>query len=61
MATVKIYCYMEIDEDVLRENYELNDDCEITDDMLIDEAYRAFSSNIADHDIYADEFEYDVV
>lgn len=56
MARVRFYYEMEIDEDVLREDLELDDDYEFSDKEIIDEAMSLFNYQIQDRQIYAECF-----
>ena len=61
MARVR-FCYeMEIDEDVLREDLELDDDYEFSDEEIIDTAVSSFDSEIQDREIYARRFKCEIV
>lgn len=61
MARVR-FCYeMEIDEDILREDLELDDDYEFSDKEIIDVAISSFDYQIQDREIYARHFKCEVV
>lgn len=61
MARVRFYYEMEIDEDVLREDLELDDDYEFSNEEIIDAAISSFDYEIQDRVIYARRFECEVV
>lgn len=61
MARVR-FCYeMEIDEDVLREDLELDDDYEFSNEEIIDRAITLFDYEIHDREIYARRFKCEIV
>lgn len=61
MARVR-FCYeMEIDEDVLREDLELDNNYEFSDEEIINEAITLFDYEIQDREIYARRFKCEIV
>ena len=61
MARVRFYYEMEIDEDVLREDLELNDDYELSNEEIVDAAISSFRYQIQNREIYAECFKCEVV
>ena len=61
MAKVRFYYEMEIDEDVLREDLELDDNYEFSNEEIIDVAMSSFDMEIQDREIYARRFECEVI
>lgn len=61
MATVRFYYDVEIDEDVYREDFGLDDDVEISDEDIINEAKTCLGYDIQDRAINVSDFECEIV
>lgn len=61
MATVRFYYDVEIDEDVYREDFELADDVEISDENIIERAKTVLGYDIQDRAINVGDFECEIV
>lgn len=61
MATVRFYYDVKIDEDVYREDFELADDVEISDEDIIERAKTVLGYDIQDRAINVGDFECEIV
>lgn len=61
MATVRFSFEMEIDDEELREDLELDENSEISDEVVIDRAKTLFGYAMQDREIYSDSFECEIV
>lgn len=61
MATVRFYYDIKIDEDVYREDFELEDDVEISDEDIIERAKTILGYDIQDRAINVGDFECEIV
>ena len=61
MATVRFYYDIKIDEDVYREDFELEDDVEISDEDIIERAKTVLGYDIQDRAINVSDFECEII
>lgn len=61
MAKVRFYYDVEIDEDIYREDFELKDDDEISDEDIINRARTLLGYSIQDRAINVGDFECEIV
>lgn len=61
MATVMFYYEVEVDEDIYREDYGLDDDVEISNEDIIEEAKKCLGYDIQDRAIHVSDFEYEII
>ena len=61
MATVRFYYDIKIDEDVYREDFELEDDVEISDEAIIERAKTVLGYDIQDRAINVSGFECEII
>ena len=57
MARVRFYYDVYVDEDDIRENLELDENSDVSDEDIIDRAKTLFAYDIQDRDIRVDELE----
>lgn len=60
MAKVRLYCEIEVDEDILKEDLELGDDYKFTNEEIIDRAMTLFDYKIQDREVYAKDFYFEI-
>lgn len=60
MARVRFYYDVYVDEDDIRENLELDENTDISDEDIIDRAKTLFSYDVQDRDIRVDELEFKI-
>ena len=53
MRQVRFYYDMDVDEDDIREKYDLSDDDEITDEMLLEFANEKFDEEVDDGEVHS--------
>ena len=61
MALVRFYYDVYVDEDDLRENLELDNDIDLSEEDVVDRAKTLFAYDIQDRDIRVDELEYEMI
>lgn len=61
MALVRFYYDVYVDEDDLRENLELDNYIDLSEEDVVDRAKTLFAYDIQDRDIRVDELEYEMI